>query len=62
MNSSYEFYLKADLGNYIGKWVAIVDNKVVASGASAKKVYEEALKTGKRPLITRVPDKETMIL
>ena len=63
MNRNYEFYMKADLGEYTGKWVAIVDNKIVSTGKNAKEVYEEAVKkTKKKPLITKVPDKESMIL
>ena len=63
MNSNYNYYLKVDVSPYTGKWIAIVDNKIVASGKSAKEVYTEAIKKSKKkPLITKIPDKETMIL
>jgi len=55
--------METDLSSYIGKWIAICNNEIVASGKDVKKVHKEA-KTKfpkKRPLITRVPDKETMI-
>ncbi|MBI4009768.1 MAG: succinyl-CoA synthetase subunit alpha [Candidatus Aenigmarchaeota archaeon] len=63
MNTNYEYYLKADVGKFIGEWIAIVDGKIVAHSSNVKKTYEEAKKKypSKRPLITRVPDKETMI-
>ena len=63
MNTNYACFLKIDISSYVGKWIAIVDNKIIASGQNAKDVYDEATKKSKeRPLITKVPDKETMIL
>ena len=64
MDKSYNFFLKSDLSKYIGEWIAIVDDKIVAHGKDVKKIYEEAKKnySKKRPLITKVPEKETMIL
>ncbi len=64
MKESYSYFLKADVKSYVGEWIAIVDNQIIAHGKDAKKVYDEAVKKsgGKRPLITRIPDKETMIL
>lgn len=60
---NYEFFLKTDLSGYIGKWVAIVDQKVVASGKSFKKVYEEARKLhpNKTPFLSCVPEDVAMI-
>lgn len=57
-----------DLKPYRGKWIAILDNKVVAIGDDIEKVYEEAIKqskSGRTPLFTRIPEKgeiETFIL
>ena len=55
--------MSSNIDNYIGKWIAICDKKIVSSGEDVKKVYSEAkAKYPKsRPLITKVPDKETMI-
>jgi hypothetical protein len=63
MEGNYNFYMKEDLSGYIGKWIAICDRRIVAHGSSAKKVFEEAKKKcpTERPLLTRVPEKETMI-
>ena len=63
MESNYEIYLKADLSKYIGKWVAISDNGVIAFGDNAKLVYleAEAMHPGKKIMLVKVPEKEAMI-
>ena len=62
-NKEFEFYLKADLSKYEGKYVAIVGDKVIASGDNAKEVFEEAKKkTGKIPTMAKIPRAETLIL
>ena len=47
----------------MGEWVAICNQKIVSHGKNIKKVFEESkIKCSKeRPLITKVPEKETMI-
>lgn len=37
-DSQYEWYLKQDFSRYDGKWIAIADNKVVASNRDVRKV------------------------
>lgn len=46
-----------DLKPYKGKWLAILDEKIIASGEDIDKVYEEALKKSKArtPLFSRIP-------
>ena len=63
MNENYNFFMKADLSSYIGKWIAICNEKIVSQGSDAKKVFEEAKKKcpKEKPLLTKVPEKETMI-
>lgn len=53
-----------NLGNYVGKWIAIVGEKVVAEGPDAKKVFARAKeKYPKRePLILKVPQDRVMLL
>lgn len=53
---NYEWFLKQDLSEYAGKWVAILDKKVVASGDDAGKVIEEVKKRypGKKPFLAKV--------
>ena len=42
MKKNLEWFAKADLTKYSGRYVVIVNKKVVASGTNAKKVFEEA--------------------
>ncbi len=60
----FEFYLKTDLSKYEGKYVAIVESKVVASGSNAKDVLNEAMQKhpGIVPTLAKVPKAEAMIL
>ena len=63
-DENYQFYLKANINKYLGQWVAICNQKIVSSGTDVKKVYKEAREKcpKEKPLLTRVPDKETTIL
>ena len=60
---NYEYFLKSDLSAHIGDWLAIVDEKIVASGSSAKEVYLKAksLYPDKIPFLTCVPKPGAMI-
>lgn len=59
----FEFFVKTDLSKYKGQYVAIVGDKVIASGENAKRVWEIAKKkTGKIPTIAKIPKEETLIL
>ncbi|MBU0467318.1 MAG: succinyl-CoA synthetase subunit alpha [Nanoarchaeota archaeon] len=63
MVSNYEVFLKTDLKQFVGKWVAIAKTGVVAVGENAKKVYEEAQMKmpGEKIMLYKVPEEETMI-
>jgi len=63
-SKEFEFYLKADLSKYEGKYVAIVGDKVVASGFNAKEVLEEAKRKypDKKPALAKIPKEEALIL
>ena len=63
MESNYEIYLKTDLGKYTGKWIAICDKGVVASGENAKEVYKKAQEMfpNKKIMLVKVPEKEALI-
>ena len=61
-SKEFEFYLRADLHKYEGMYIAIVGEKVVASGDNAKEVFEEAQrKTGKIPTLAKIPTEDTFI-
>jgi hypothetical protein len=53
-----------NLGDYIGKWIAIVGDKIVASGDDGKVVFKEAQVKypNKEPLILKVPADRVMLL
>ena len=40
--ADYEWFLKENLTKYAGKWVAIVDERVIVSGKDAALVVKEA--------------------
>ena len=63
LEQNYEAYLQTNLNPYLGEWVAICDNKIISHGENVKEVFSEAKKKcpNKRPLLTRILDKETMI-
>ena len=64
LEENYNYFLKADVSEYLDEWVAIVDKSIVSHGKSAKAVYLEAVSKHpqKRPLLTRVHSNKTMIL
>ena len=49
---------------YRGKHIAIVDDKVVASGSDPKEVWEKAKKKypNRRPVLALVPKGDTLVL
>ncbi len=53
-----------DLGKYVGKWIAIVDNKIVSTGTVGKQVYAEAKQKHpqNKPLLMKVPSETAMLL
>lgn len=63
MEREFQFYLRADLHKYEGRYIAIVGESIVASGDDSDKVIEDARKkTGKMPLLVKVPTEDTYIL
>lgn len=59
MDGDYEWYLNADLEEYVGKWVVIVNKKVVASGVDIKGMLKDVEKKhpNERPFLARVPER-----
>jgi len=58
MDKNFDFYLTLNLEKYAGKWIAILDNQVVASGDNFKDVFDKVKKEhpNKRPLFDRVSE------
>lgn len=61
--ADYEWFLKKDFSEYSGKWLAIIDKKLVASGRDVDKVIKEAKSKypTKKPLITKVNNKLSVL-
>lgn len=53
-----------DLGKYVDKWIAIVDDEIVFTGNAGKTVFKKARKKypTKTPLILKVPSNANMLL
>jgi len=53
-----------DLGKYVGKWIAIVDAKVIFTADTGKMVFKKAREKypRKTPLIMKVPSNANMLL
>ncbi|MFQ6119188.1 MAG: DUF5678 domain-containing protein [Methanosarcinales archaeon] len=64
MSDDVKWFAKHDFSEYRGKFIAIIDQKVVASGENAIGVWEKAKKLypEKTPTITSIPRGETLIL
>ncbi|MFC1769361.1 DUF5678 domain-containing protein [Nanoarchaeota archaeon] len=60
---NYEWYLENDFSKYSGKWLAIIDKKVVGVNKDVEKlVYEVKDKYPKRrPLISKVRSKLSIL-
>ena len=63
LESSYNYFLEANLDKYGGEWITISDNKIISHGNNLKEVVAEAKKVcgSKKFLIAKVPSGETMI-
>ena len=60
---NYQFFMKVNIDSYIGQWIAICNQKIVANGKDVKNVFKKAKEKYPRemPFLNRVPNKETMI-
>lgn len=63
MNKNYDFFMKADMNEYIGKWVAIADQQIIAYGDKVSEVIKTAKskRPNRRPFVAKVPEKTAMI-
>ena len=62
-----QFLETEDFAAYQGKWIAILDKKIIAVGDTMTEAYEKALKEypARTPLFCRIPNKgetDTFIL
>ncbi len=63
-DEAYQFYLTHDLSEYAGKWVALLDGEVLASGDTATQVLALAGQKapGRTPALAKVPTGEALAL
>lgn len=61
---AYNYFMEADVSKYVGEWIAVSEDKILAHGKNLKEVVDKAnsISKGKKFLIARVPSEETMIL
>lgn len=62
-----QYLEKEDLSKYQGKWIAVLDKKIIAAGKNISEVYSDvrSKKVSKTPLFQYVPEKgevDTFIL
>jgi len=68
MKSAFEYVMemgeKNELGKYVGYWIAVVDNKIVAKEKNAREAYAKAkaLHPDKVPFIMKLPAENVMLL
>jgi len=63
LEADYNYFLETDTSQYKGKWIAVSDNSIIATGKDVKEVSESAKKIvgSNKFLLIRVPSAETMI-
>lgn len=64
MCKNYNWYIDANLDDYAGKWIAIVDEEVVEIGHDAEQVYKQAREKfpHKHVSLSKVASDDTLIL
>ncbi len=63
MDKNYDAFMKMNLSPYLGEWIAVCENRIVAHGKKVKDVFYEAKGKcpGNRSFIAKVPGKEAWI-
>lgn len=64
ISKEFDFFVHNPLSKYEGMYVALVGQKVIASGNSAKEVWEKALKKHPKnlPTIAKLPKEEVLVM
>lgn len=63
-SKNYNYFIKTDTSAYKGEWLAISENKIIAHGKDAEKVYKDALKkSGAKSIsLAKAPDEQMLVL
>ena len=61
---NYEWFIKkADVGKYAGKWIAIENQRIVASGAKIDRLLSEIQVSWPNAAVTKIPKRgQIMVL
>ena len=66
LKSEYEYVMSISdkLGKYLGDWMSVVDEDIVAAGQDAKAVYDKARKKypSRTPFVMKIPKETVMLL
>jgi hypothetical protein len=64
VSKNYEFYINSDLNEYAGKWIAIIDEKIVVIGDRADDVIREVKEKcpDTKFLLSKVPEPGLLVL
>lgn len=55
MKKKYFGSYPRDEDKYLGEYIAVVRDKIIAHGKNLKKVFEQARKVAEEPLLVKVP-------
>ncbi len=63
-SKEFDFFIQADLSRFAGQYIAIVGEKVVASGSNAQAVWQKAKRRfpSSTPTLGKLPRAETLVL
>jgi hypothetical protein len=63
INSEYEWVQHQDLSEFKGKWIAVINKKIVGSGVYADDVVRDVKKkTKETPFLIKVPTEDFLLL
>lgn len=64
LNENFNFFVEQDLRKFSGKWIAIINKKVIDSSDNLKKLMEDVKSKypKEEPLIVRAPVEKALIL
>ena len=63
-SKEFDFFVRADLSRFAGQYIAIVGDRVAASGSNAQTVWRQAKRRfpSSTPTIGKLPRAETLVL
>jgi hypothetical protein len=50
-----------DFAKYVGQWVVICDNKIVAHDKNLKRIQKDIKSCSRIPTVAKIPEKDTLI-